>query len=189
MRLKTNTIGIIGIIFGFLSIFLTLYIYHSKVNKKLQYLIERESGTLTYLQAKDLTDIYLAGIQTELRLAILEWVSELLPELVSRRDTQGARRQIYGVVDEVIATTRSKVASFRIVGGQSYKEFLDTVNPTTGSIIAHAKEQACAAVKAALETPVDSKNLESQLGLIAEDARRQSEEFIKRELQKRYSTD
>lgn len=179
-------INVLGLIATCGGILLALFLFHSKVSKKLDNLIEREKHVLTHTQAIALTDLYLSSIQAELRSAIPILLPGRFPDLVRRKDVAGTKREIDRLVNELITKTRDKVAYFRINGDQSFKEFLDIVNPINEGIIDDAKVKALKILKAAFEEPRDHENLESELGVIAEEAREKSAILIKTELQTRY---
>jgi hypothetical protein len=186
MKANANAMNIASLVLTCLAILLSFYFFHSDINKKLEYLIDREAGTLTYSQAMDLTDLYLSAIQADLRVAMLESIPQLLPEVAKRRDDPEAKRQVYRIVDSVIAAKRTKLASFRIAGGQNCKDFLDKINPIDGDVIGGSKEKSYTIISTSLGPGPDVQSIESKLGLIAQDAERESSQIIKAELDRRY---
>ena len=81
-------INVLGLIATCGSILLALFLFHSKVSKKLDKLIEREKHVLTHTQATTLMDLYLSSIQAELRSAIPILLSGRFPDLIPKKTLQ-----------------------------------------------------------------------------------------------------
>lgn len=175
----------IEILIGILGTIVTLVLFYSDIQKKLKYLIERDSGTLTYPQAKDLADLYLEAIQRELHLSISDFLNSKYENCILNNDVETIKRFINHTTTESIIKTRSKMSNFLIIGGQSYKEFIEKISPIDVGIIATAKEEALRILLSATSIS-DIDKIKSGILNCAEDAGRKSSSVFKEELSRRY---
>ncbi|MFH1277876.1 MAG: hypothetical protein ABIK65_05810 [Candidatus Eisenbacteria bacterium] len=186
MELIALILAILSLIIGLGSIMATLLSLRADINRKLDVLLERQAGVLTLEEAQDLASLYIKAIQRELAIAVRDYLRKEFPTHREKEDKAAARSTVLNTAGAVIANTRSSVRSFQLKGEQTFKEFLDQVNPVNGGIIRQAIEDTIVAVTQAIDAS-DPTGMPSAVTSILEDAGRHSETLLHEELKRRYS--
>ncbi len=182
----------LGVAVGFASILVTLWVFYADVRRKLSYLINQASETLTYAQAKALTNLYLTSTERAFTSAIQDYLMRDFADHLEANDIAGAKRRVEKAADEVLGSMRDSVSSFRVprsvTESESFKEFLDKLSPVHSGLIAETKKGISAALEAVFDNPEEAnmRRVGNLLSKGVEDASRASRELYTRELERRY---
>ena len=161
-------------------------LFYADVKRKLNALLERDAGTLTYQQASDLADLYFYMAQRNFRSTVEEFMRSDFEACLQRGDQESIKKLLYGKLRDQLRTTRDKMATFRIVGGCSFKQFIDEVAPQDSGIVTECFDRYDAVIRNMSADNVDvEKACSTVVNIIAEHGA-QASVAVHQELGRRY---
>lgn len=182
---NTLILNFFGIFIGLVSIYITLVTFKSKINEKIDAILN-QNAILTKSQAKKLVEMYLFMVQKNLENTLKIRAIEYFPKYKSNEDLNGAQYLIEGEANSVIKQTRDAVGEFYILGNLSLKDFLEKVNPIEHEIINSTKIRVLFEVEKYFKGEESLEKLESNLSLEIQKAINDSQILLYKKLDDKY---
>jgi hypothetical protein len=182
---NTLIFNFIGIFIGLISIFISISIFKSKTNEKLDSIL-KQNAILTKSQSKKLVEMYLFMVQKNLEDTLKVKAIKYFPEYKYSKNISGAKYLIEKEANSVIKQTRDAVGDFYILGGVSLKDFLEKVNLIEHEIINSTKIRVLSEVEKYFQNKESIEKLDSNLSLEIQKAINESQVLIYQKLDEKY---
>jgi hypothetical protein len=178
-----------------LAILFSLWLYNADINKNLEtiskkfdsILLENENA-ITKDQAKTLAAIYLKNIKLDMTLRLQSYLNSDFKEHLKNKDINLISLTLDNISQDVIQDTRASLTNFKILGGETFEEFLRRVTPVDSGIIQSAKFEMINEITESINRgKTNPEEIGSALLLIIDRAGKDSELLITKELDKIYS--
>ncbi len=178
-----------------LAILFSLWLYNADINKNLEVISNKfdnilldNGNTIQKDQAKALATMYLKNIKLEMILRIQSYLNSDFNEHLKNKDINSISLTLENISEEVIQDTRASLINFKILGGETFEEFLRRVTPLDSGIIQSAKFEMINEISESINHgKTKSEDIASALLLIIDRAGKDSELLITKELDKIYS--
>ena len=178
-----------------LAILFSLWLYNADINKNLEVISNKfdnilldNGNTIQKDQAKALATMYLKNIKLDMILRIQSYLNSDFNEHLKNKDINSISLTLENISEEVIQDTRSSLINFKILGGETFEEFLRRVTPLDSGIIQSAKFEMINEISESInQGKTKSEDIASALLLIIDRAGKDSELLITKELDKIYS--
>ena len=178
-----------------LAILFSLWLYNADVNKNLEVISNKfdnillsNGNTLTKGQAKALAAMYLKNIKLDMILRMRSYLNSDFNEHRKNKDIESISLTLQNISEDVIQDTRAGLTDFKILGHETFEEFLRRVTPLDSGIIQSAKNDMIKEVTQSVNHgKTNSQDIASALLLIIDRAGKDSELLLTRELNKIYS--
>jgi len=178
-----------------LAILFSLWLYNADINKNLEVISNKfdnilldNGNTIQKDQAKALATMYLKNIKLEMILRIQSYLNSDFNEHLKNKDINSISLTLENISEEVIQDTRASLINFKILGGETFEEFLRRVTPLDSGIIQSAKFEMINEISKSINHgKTKSEDIASALLLIIDRAGKDSELLITKELDKIYS--
>jgi hypothetical protein len=178
-----------------LAILFSLWLYNADINKNLEVISNKfdnilldNGNTIQKDQAKALATMYLKTIKLEMILRIQSYLNSDFNEHLKNKDINSISLTLENISEEVIQDTRASLINFKILGGETFEEFLRRVTPLDSGIIQSAKFEMINEISESINHgKTKSEDIASALLLIIDRAGKDSELLITKELDKIYS--
>jgi hypothetical protein len=178
-----------------LAILFSLWLYNADINKNLEVISNKfdnilldNGNTIQKDQAKALAKMYLKNIKLEMILRIQSYLNSDFNEHLKNKDINSISLTLENISEEVIQDTRASLINFKILGGETFEEFLRRVTPLDSGIIQSAKFEMINEISESINHgKTKSEDIASALLLIIDRAGKDSELLITKELDKIYS--
>lgn len=132
----------------------SIYLFHHQINNSLtkiyetvQYLGQQmqifndRSGVVTYDQAVEIVELALLGIEYSLRNHALSYFSGNYKNDLKDGNIANIEASMDAEGDKVINASRRQLSVFRLPGGETFKQFLDRLQPLDKGFIDETKKQ------------------------------------------------
>lgn len=178
-----------------LAILFSLWLYNADINKNLEVISNKfdnilldNGNTIQKDQAKALATMYLKNIKLDMILRIQSYLNSDFNEHLKNKDINSISLTLENISEEVIQDTRASLINFKILGGETFEEFLRRVTPLDSGIIQSAKFEMINEISESInQGKTKSEDIASALLLIIDRAGKDSELLITKELDKIYS--
>lgn len=178
-----------------LAILFSLWLYNADINKNLEVISNKfdnilldNGNTIQKDQAKALATMYLKNIKLDMILRIQSYLNSDFNEHLKNKDINLISLTLENISEEVIQDTRAGLINFKILGGETFEEFLRRVTPIDSGIIQSAKFEMINEINESISHgKTKSEEIASVLLLIIDRAGKDSELLITKELDKIYS--
>lgn len=177
------------------AILFSLWLYNSDLNKNLELISEKfdnillkNGSTVTKDQAKALATMYLKNITLDMSVRIQAYVNSDFNGHLKSKDIKLISLTLENISEDVIQDTRGSLINFKLLGGETFEEFLRRVTPLDSGIIQSATFDMIDEIKESIDGKnTNSEQIASALLLIIDRAGKDSEFLITKELDKIYS--
>lgn len=178
-----------------LAILFSLWLYNADINKNLEAISNKfddillhNGNTITKDQAKTLATMYLKNIKLDMTLRIQSYLNSDFNEHLKNKDINLISLTLENISQDVIQDTRASLTNFKILGGETFEEFLRRVTPLDSGIIQSTKFEMINEITESINRgKTNSGEIASALLLIIDRAGKDSELLITKELDKIYS--
>lgn len=155
---NTDWTSIIWTVIGtFISVGASVYFFHHQINSLLvkiydtvhnlsqqMQIFNDRSGVVTYEQGVEIVDMYLVNIEHSLRDNALSYFSGSYKEDLQDGNTPAIEASIDLDTDKIINSCRRQVMVFKLLEGETFKQFFEKLHPLNDGLICETKKQGIA---------------------------------------------
>jgi len=181
-----SLLEISGIIISIFSIIVTLIIFYSSINKKLKYLINKDTGTISHQQAIDLAELYTYIIQEKILNEATLLLDNKLNLKIKQEDIDYIEYIVNSKTNEIIDDVKQKFSSFILIGGVNYKDYITRALLENNSITRKSKKEILLTFNECVENNINGERLRAKILNIIKEAGNKSLEKFKKDLYKMY---